>query len=229
MRCLDVGCGPGAVMRSMADRVGPEGQVTGIDFDGTLGRQALEELRSKGGAQFAFVEGDVLQLADLPGAPFDVAFCRLLLMHMTDPVAVLAKMRSWVRPGGYVVAQELDFGSFSVEPEPPVFERFNRVFHGVFNAHGRDMRAGRHLPCQFEAAGIGLPDATRANSGFVPLAAMAPMLAAVYKGMLPAAEALGLAKAADGDALETELTETARDSRFFCLTPTLVSAWKQLP
>jgi len=29
MSCLDVGCGPGAVMRLMADRVGAEGRVVG--------------------------------------------------------------------------------------------------------------------------------------------------------------------------------------------------------
>ena len=41
MSCLDVGSGPGAVMRLMADRVGPQGRVTGIEIDGALGAQAL--------------------------------------------------------------------------------------------------------------------------------------------------------------------------------------------
>ena len=30
----DLGSGPGAVMRLMADRVGPTGRVTGVDIDG---------------------------------------------------------------------------------------------------------------------------------------------------------------------------------------------------
>ena len=37
MSCLDVGSGPGAVMRLMANRVGPQGRVTGIEIDGKLG------------------------------------------------------------------------------------------------------------------------------------------------------------------------------------------------
>ena len=52
MSCLDVGSGPGVVMRQMAERVGPQGRVTGIEIDGRLGRQALADLRAQGGAQF---------------------------------------------------------------------------------------------------------------------------------------------------------------------------------
>ena len=50
MSCLDIGCGPGAVMRLMGDCVGPSGHVTGIDVDGRLGRLALEELRNGRGS-----------------------------------------------------------------------------------------------------------------------------------------------------------------------------------
>ena len=57
MACLDVGSGPGAVMRLMADRVGPEGRVIGIEIDGALGDQALAELRAQGGAAFEHIAG----------------------------------------------------------------------------------------------------------------------------------------------------------------------------
>ena len=42
MSCLDVGSGPGAVMRLMADRVGPHGRVTGNEIDAPSARKPCE-------------------------------------------------------------------------------------------------------------------------------------------------------------------------------------------
>src|SRR5688500_20375313 len=57
-RCLDAGCGPGEPMRRMAQRVGPEGLVMGVDIDVPLGAQALRALHAAGHPQRAFEPGD---------------------------------------------------------------------------------------------------------------------------------------------------------------------------
>ena len=165
----------------IANRVGPDGSVTGVEIDAKLGAQALADLRAEGGAKFAQIEADVLQLDTVKGAPFDFAYCRLLLMHMQDPVAALEKMASWTKPGGVIAAQEFDFGSIAIEPLCPAMGEFNRLFEGVFRAHGRNLRAGRQIPMQFEAAGLGLPDGTLAEAKFIPLKDMAAMLVGVYQ------------------------------------------------
>jgi SAM-dependent methyltransferase len=36
----------------------------------------------------------------------DLAYCRFVLLHVRDPLAVLVRMRAAVRPGGWIVAQE---------------------------------------------------------------------------------------------------------------------------
>jgi ubiquinone/menaquinone biosynthesis C-methylase UbiE len=228
MSALDVGSGPGAVLRLMADRVGPDGSVTGIEIDAALGTQALAELRAEGGAKFEQVSGDVLTLDNPAGAPFDLTFCRLLLMHMRDPVAVLEKMRGWTKPGGVVVAQEFDFGAIAVEPTCPAMGEFNRVFEGVFRGHGRNRRAGRQLPAQFEAAGLGAPDGTQAAVHYLPLSEMANMLIGVYDGLYAAGVELGLADPARAALFRTEMTEAGADGRYYCLTPVLIAAWKRI-
>jgi SAM-dependent methyltransferase len=228
MSCLDVGSGPGAVMRLMADRVGPEGRVTGIEIDAALGAEALKDLRREGGAEFEQITADLLKLEAPAGAPFDLTFCRLLLMHMRDPVAILEKMSAWTKPGGVVVAQEFDFGAIAVEPTCPAMGEFNRVFEGVFRGHGRNMRAGRQLPAQFEAAGLGAPDGTYAAVHFLPLAQMANMLIGVYDGLYAAGTELGLADPVRASSFRSEMTEAGADGRYYCLTPVLIAAWKRV-
>lgn len=228
MSCLDVGAGPGAVMRLMANRVGPQGRVTGIDIDRQLGAQALADLRAQGGAHFELIGANVLKLDTVPGAPFDLTFCRLFLMHMQDPVAALEKMLFWTKPGGTLVAQEFDFGAIAVEPLCPAMAEFNRLFEGVFRGHGRNLRAGRQLPAQFEAAGLGLPDGTLAEVKYLPLKAMATMLIGVYQGLFASAAELGIADPVRAEQFKTDMADAGADGRYYCLTPILIAAWKRL-
>ena len=228
MSALDVGAGPGAVMRLMADRVGPQGRVTGIEIDDKLGTQALADLRAGGGAEFELIQANVLELDKLPGSPFDLTCCRLFLMHMQDPVAVLEKMMMWTRPGGVVAAQEFDFGAIAIEPPCPAMAEFNRVFEGVFRGHGRNLRAGRQLPAQFEAAGIGLPDGTLTEAKYLPLKDMAAMLVGVYQGLFASAAELGIADPVRAEAFKADMADAAADGRYYCLTPILIAAWKRV-
>ena len=226
--CLDVGSGPGSVMRLMADRVGESGTVTGLEIDGSLGRQALADLNAEGGAAFHHVEADVLTTDSLAGAPFDLTYCRFFLMHMLDPVAILEKMHRCTKPGGVIAAQEFDFGSMTIEPICPSMTEFCRLFLGAFCGHGHNMRAGRQLPAQFEAADLGVPDGTRAEVKFIPLSGMAAMLIGVYQGLFASAVELGIADDARAEAFKTEILEATADGRYYCLTPILVCAWRRL-
>jgi len=212
----------------MADRVGPDGKVTGFEIDGKLGAQALSDLKAEGGAEFAVIEGNALETESMPGAPFDLSYCRLFLMHMQDPVAVLEKMLGWTKPGGVVAAQEFDFGAIAIEPICPAMGEFNRLFEGVFRAHGRNLRAGRQLPAQFEAAGIGAPDGTLAEAKYIPLGDMAAMLTGVYQGLFASAVDLGIADHARAEAFKQDMAEAAADGRYYCLTPILIGAWKRV-
>lgn len=228
MSCLDVGAGPGAVMRLMADRVGPQGRVTGLEIDATLGALALADLRAEGGAIFDVIEANALEVEAVPGAPFDLVYCRLFLMHMQDPVAALERMLYWTKPGGAVIAQEFDFGAIAIEPLCPAMTEFNRLFEGVFRGHGRNLRAGRQLPAQFEAAGLGLPDGTIAEAKFLPLKDLAPLLIGVYEGLFAAAAELGIADRVLAEAFKRDMAEAAADGGYYCLTPILIGAWKRV-
>ena len=82
MSCLDIGCGPGEVMRILDEIAGPTGQVTGLDMDGKIGREALDTLQATSVGRFTFVEGNVESDAPFAEATFDVTFARITLVHV---------------------------------------------------------------------------------------------------------------------------------------------------
>jgi ubiquinone/menaquinone biosynthesis C-methylase UbiE len=228
-RCLDVGSGPGEVMRLMADRVGPGGEVVGIDVDESLGAQSVAMLESARHRQCRFAAVDVeADPARAPGAPFDLVFARLLLIHVDDPAAVIGRLWEWVAPGGCLVIQDYDILSAAVVPELEVIEEFTRVAQGAFLASGSDLRTGLRLPALHEEAGVGVPDGIDAGVRIGPLPTVAPLYEAVFRSVLPRAIAFGLTTERDGERwLEWFAEESARAHAHTALWSLLIGTWKR--
>lgn len=229
MRCLDVGCGTGEVMRLMAGLVGPSGHVTGIDTDARLGGEALSVLRATAAGQFEFVHADVAAADEVPGGPFDLVYARFLLFHLRDPAAVVRKLYAWTRPGGVMLVQDYDARTLDIVPRLATWEEFERVVFGMFEKAGADPRVGRQLPLHFAAAGLGQPDGTDVAGLLLPLAEIVEMFRVMYRNMQPAALRLGLTTEAAGQAFLAELTEAAGQRHSTAMPPLVVSAWKHKP
>lgn len=70
MRVLEVGCGPGALARAIAERVGPEGHVLGIDRS-PLAIGAAQSAPDRGSLEFRVSSAEEFRLRrDEP--PFDL-------------------------------------------------------------------------------------------------------------------------------------------------------------
>ena len=94
---LDIGCGAGQTLLQLAERVGAEGQVIGVDVAPSL----LEIARRRTGPfnQVRLIEADAQSL-DLPSASADAVFSRFGVMSFDDPVAAFANFRRILRPSG---------------------------------------------------------------------------------------------------------------------------------
>jgi ubiquinone/menaquinone biosynthesis C-methylase UbiE len=229
MRCLDVGCGSGEVMRLMAGLVGPFGQVTGTDIDARLGQEALGVLRATVPGRFEFVQADVGTADEIPGGPFDLVYARFLLFHVPDPVALVRKLYAWTKPGGILLIQDYDARTLEILPGLASYAEFERVVFGMFAQAGADPRAGRQLPLHFAAAGLGPPDGTDVTGLLLPLAELAEMFRVMYQNMRPAALRLGLTDEAAGQVFLAELTEAAAQPQATATPPLVISAWKRKP
>ena len=96
---LDAACGTGLVSLRAAQRVGPNGQVVGVDISGGMVAVAQRHALECNSANASFMRDDLENLA-LRDASFDVALCSLGLMYMPDAEHALQVMRRVLRPGG---------------------------------------------------------------------------------------------------------------------------------
>jgi SAM-dependent methyltransferase len=106
-RVIDCGCGPLGALAVMAEMVGPEGQVVGIDFSEAAVQRARSVVSTLGLGNVDVRVGDVddVDVQALGGA-FDLAYTRLFLMHQRDPARTLERIAALLRPGGWLVAHE---------------------------------------------------------------------------------------------------------------------------
>jgi len=148
-RALDLGCGAGDDTRRLAEIVGPSGAVIGIDASQAMIDVARQ--RAEGtGLSLAFHVGDAMQL-DLPTDSFDGVRCERLLIHVPDAAAVLGEMVRVTRPGGRVVAVDIDYDSQIIDL-PDVDPQFlRRAVHGMSDAMCNG-QIGRQLPRRFREA-----------------------------------------------------------------------------
>jgi SAM-dependent methyltransferase len=97
-RVVDLGCGAGRTTLELAARVGPGGEVVGVDISSGMLAAGRERAARAGARNVEFVHADV-QVTDLGEARFDAAYSRFGVMFFTDPAAAFANVRRALRTG----------------------------------------------------------------------------------------------------------------------------------
>ena len=104
---IDCGCGPIGGLVVLAEMVGPDGRVVGVDVSPAAVQRARAVVAALELGNVEVIAGDLHDLgAAALGGPFDLAFTRNFLTHQADPVRTLGRIADLLRPGGWLVAQE---------------------------------------------------------------------------------------------------------------------------
>src|SRR6516164_6563414 len=141
--CLEVGGGRGSIARWLCQDVAARGQVTATDVQtGFLSGLSLPNL--------TVLHHDV-RTDSFPGRSFGLVHVRAVLMHIADRMAALRRMVSWLAPGGWLVAEEADFGMWLADYDP-LWAAHPAAWHEAF-PHG-SLGQGRALLRQIRQLGL---------------------------------------------------------------------------
>ena len=200
MKVLEIGSGAGDVAFTLAEFVGPEGSVVGVDINPDILDTARQRAEAAGFNNVEFIAGDARTL-ELP-SDFDAVVGRLVLLYMADPTDALKKLVTHLKPGGIVAFQDIDFTIYPEleHPETPVLNNMIKWGIATFERSGAHIGMGLDLYRTFVDAGLPEPS----------LHFEAPMggpadwpgyeyLTNSFRSILPLIEAYGIATAEELD------------------------------
>lgn len=146
-RCWEVGAGGGSVAAELARR---GARVTATDTD-------LRWLPAELHTAATVLEHDVVA-QDPPVYGLDLVHARLVASHLPEWRQVLPRLISALRPGGWLVLEELD-PMTDYQPAPAtatdvLVNRVGRAFTRVLASRGGNPTLGRGLRRQLDAAGL---------------------------------------------------------------------------
>ena len=226
LRVLDIGCGVGDVTEIVSKLVGPGGHVTGVDFDAGGLEVARSRTKEDARGRVDYVEAD---LATYETAErFDAVVGRLILLHTPDPLALIRRVLTFLRPGGVLVFQEYDL-SFRVPgyPSAPLAERVMDCF---VQLQMRVKNPGMRLLNWFVEAGLPSPECRAClmmEGG--PDSLYYEWRAETLRSALPRLEEQGIARPGEFnlDTLASELREEAIASHAPLVAMPLIGAFSR--
>lgn len=105
--CLDLCCGTGDLTIALAKRVGPRGQITGLDFNPQMLAHAASKVHQAGvQKEVRLVRGDAME-PPFKARQFDLITIGFGLRNVPDADQVLRAVRRLLKPGGTFACLEM--------------------------------------------------------------------------------------------------------------------------
>jgi ubiquinone/menaquinone biosynthesis C-methylase UbiE len=220
--CLEVAGGGGSIAAWLCQQVGADGYVMATDLETCF----LDTISSK----TLDVHCHDIRVELLPEAAFDLVHTRALLAFLPDPSLAIRKLIAALKPGGWLLVEELDYVSAvhdpSMEPKAAALsEKGWNAIRTAIRTKGCDTEFGRHVYSDVAAYGL----TNLRAEGFVAMQLGGTPTARFWRMTL---EQLQEEILADGllSALEIELYCALLESpQYRSLSVTMMSVWGRRP
>jgi SAM-dependent methyltransferase len=223
LRVVEVGCGSGNIACWAAEQVAPGGSVVAIDVSAEQIEQARRQAANRNLRNIEFHVADAYA-PRLPEGVFDLAYCRLVLMHLTRPADALAAMRALVRPGGVVACEEMDLGCWLCDPPAEAMTRFFALNTALGERRGENFSLGVSLHRLFRDAGFACPE-VGANFALALQGERKRLLGMTFAEFAPELVREGLASQVEVDQVTAALMALADDESTLFGFPLVVQVW----
>jgi ubiquinone/menaquinone biosynthesis C-methylase UbiE len=106
MRILDAGCGPGRITLPAARRVGPTGEVVGLDIQAAMLQRTREKLAAQNVTNVRLLQAGIGE-GKTEASAFDRALLVTVLGEIPDKAAALREIYAALKPGGVLSITEV--------------------------------------------------------------------------------------------------------------------------
>lgn len=205
---LDVGCGLGGDAVALAEQVGDDGRVVGVDNSEKL---IVEARRRVDGSSLpvAYHVGDIYALP-FAGDSFDGCRADRVFQHLDRPDDALVELIRVTKPGGRIVVGDPDWETLIVDAPQTAVTR--TILNFVCDSH-RNAWMGRQVYAHFKAAGLADVEVAADTLLFTDYA-MADLTVALRTRVRQAQDARVITEHEAAEWLES-LDEAAEAGRFF--------------
>jgi SAM-dependent methyltransferase len=226
MSVADFGCGVGATTLELAKMVGPSGRVIGIDVSGPQVQQGRDLCVAEGITNTTFVEASAYATG-LPRNSFDVAYCRFLLLHLTDPAEALREMRDVLKPGGIIVIEDGNLMSAGSTPRSSL-QNFADLFERLGPPRNLNYALSENLFHMVKAAGFPDPNIHIHQPAFARGEGQWLLQLSVEE-IGPACVAAGLLTSAELEKVLVDMARDTNDPEILALMPRMSLVWAHKP